>query len=334
MQRRESAKSSREEPGLRSSGANPRSRAHRTALVGLCLLGAALLASASAGQEATKSRPEDAPTSPVPQTVSLWPGVAPGSEQWKQAETRLGPTVVNVSTPTLTVYQPAASTATSTAVIIAPGGGFVGLSIDSEGHDVAKWLVARGITAIVLKYRTVQLEGHDAAQLGQSAGARFRAQLGNYALIDEDGKYGIADGIQAVKVVRAHAAEWGLSPDRIVFTGFSAGGMVTVFAALQPDARPNYAAPIYGAPISTVPKVPPQGLPPFFMAMAQDDTLAGPMIVALYDAVKAAGYKPEFHIFSSGGHGWGMRKQGKTSDHWIDEFYWWLEAQGLTRPAK
>jgi predicted esterase len=102
--------------------------------------------------------------------------------------------------------------------------------------------VARGLTAIVLKYRTVQLEGQDPVHLGQSAGARFRAQLGNYALIDEDGKYGVADGIQAVKVVRAHAAEWGLAPDRIVFTGFSAGGMVTVFTALEPDARPNYAA--------------------------------------------------------------------------------------------
>jgi acetyl esterase/lipase len=334
MQRQEAGTSSREEPGLRSIGANPRSRARRTALVGLWLLAAALPASASASQETTKSKPEDAPTSPVPQTVNLWPGVAPGSEQWEQAETRLGPTIVNVTTPTLTVHQPAPSIATGTAVIIAPGGGFVGLSIDSEGHDVAKWLVARGITAIVLKYRTVQLEGQDAAQLRQSAGARFRAQLGNYALIDEDGKYGIADGIQAVKVVRAHAAEWGFSPDRIVFTGFSAGGMVTVFTALQPDARPNYAAPIYGAPISAVPPIPPQGLPSFFMAMAQDDTLAGPMIVALYDAVKAAGYRPEFHIFSSGGHGWGMRKQGKTSDHWVDEFYWWLEAQGLTRPAK
>ena len=58
------------------------------------------------------------------------------------------------------------------------------------------------------------------------------------------------------------------------------------------------------------------------------------MIVALYDGIKAAAYKPEFHIYSSGGHGWCMRKQGKTSDHWIDEFYFWLDAQGLTRPAR
>jgi dipeptidyl aminopeptidase/acylaminoacyl peptidase len=70
------------------------------------------------------------------------------------------------------------------------------------------------------------------------------------------------------------------------------------------------------------------------MAMAQDDTLAGPYILQFYDALKAAGYKPEFHIYSSGGHGWGMRKQGQTSDHWIDEFYYWLEAQGLTRRVK
>jgi acetyl esterase/lipase len=159
------------------------------------------------------------------------------------------------------------------------------------------------------------------------------AQLNNHALIAEDGKYGVADGIQAVKVVRAHATEWGIAPDRIVFTGFSAGGMITELASIQPEARPNYAAPIYGATFPEVPPIP-QGVPPFFMAMAQDDTLAGPYIVRFYEALKSAGYKPEFHIYKSGGHGWGMRKQGTTSDHWIDEFYFWLEAQGLTHPPK
>jgi acetyl esterase/lipase len=297
------------------------------------LFPAILLTSATA-QEARTSGTEQAFTTKV---IDVWPGVAPGSEQWKQQETVLGSgnsrTIVNVTTPTLTVYQPAPSAATGTAVIIAPGGGFVNLSIDSEGHDVAKWLVARGVTAIVLKYRTVQIEGQDAAQLRQSAGARFGAQLRNLPLIDEDGKYGIADGIQAVRVVRAHAAEWGIRPDRVVFTGFSAGGMITAYTAIQPDARPNYAAPIYGAPIASIPPIP-QGLPPFFMAMAQDDNLAGQYILRFYEALKAAGNRPEFHIYNSGGHGWGMRKQNKTSDHWIDEFYYWLEAQGLTRPLK
>ncbi|MFZ0590511.1 MAG: hypothetical protein WAM39_08520 [Bryobacteraceae bacterium] len=84
------------------------------------------------------------------------------------------------------------------------------------------------------------------------------------------------------------------------------------FTAIQPDARPNYVAPIYGAPFPAVPPIP-QGLPPFFMAMAQD-TLVGAYIVHFYDPLKAAGYKREFHIYSSGGHGWGMRKQGTTSD--------------------
>ncbi len=302
-------------------------------LITLWLFPAILLTSAGA-QETRSSAPEQAPATKV---INLWPGVAPGSEQWKQQETVLGSgnnrTIMNVTTPTLTVYQPAPPAATGTAVIIAPGGGFVNLSIDSEGHDVAKWLVARGFTAIVLKYRTVQLEGQDAAQLGQSASARFGAQLRNIPLIDEDGKPGIADGIQAVKVVRAHAAEWGISPDRIVFTGFSAGGMITAYTAIQPDARPNYAAPIYGAPIASIPLIP-QGMPPLFMAMAQDDNLAGQYILRFYEALKAAGYRPEFHIYNSGGHGWGMRKQGRTSDHWIDEFYYWLEAQGLTRPLK
>lgn len=280
--------------------------------------------SSSSGQEVRKA--EQPRTSATPKTlINLWPAVAPGSEQWKQPETTLGSgdmqRIVNVTTPTLTAYLPDLSIATGTAVIIAPGGGFVFLGINSEGHDVAKWLVSRGIAAFVLKYRTVQLEGQNEAQLNQSGGARFGAQLRDHALIAEDGKYGIADGIQAVKVVRAQAAEWGISPNRIVFTGFSAGGMITEFTAIQPDARPNYAAPIYGAPFPDVPSIP-QGLPPFFMAIAQDDNLAGTYIVHFYDALKAAGYKPEFHIYNAGGHGWGMRKQGTTSDHWIDEFYY------------
>jgi len=310
----------------------------RKFFIALWLAAAVLLTSASAQDDTNKNKPELSPTaSTASKVVNLWPGVAPGSEDSKHAETILGSgnnrRIVNVTSPTLTVCTPAPSMANGTAVIIAPGGGFVALLIDSEGHDVAKWLVDRGFVAIVLKYRTVQLEGENEGQLNQSAGARFGAQLRNLDSIAEDGKYGIADGIQAVKVVRSHAAEWGVSPDRIVFTGFSAGGMITAYTAIQPDARPNYAAPIYGAPIPIVPPIP-QGLPPFFMAMAQDDTLAGAYIVRFYDDLKAAGYRPEFHIYNSGGHGWGMRKQGKSSDHWIDELYYWLDAQGLARPLK
>jgi acetyl esterase/lipase len=300
--------------------------------IALALIASCSLLSSSA-QEA-KSKPEQAAISTVtPKVINIWPGVAPGSEQWKQKETtiRSGPmqSIVNVTTPTLTAYLPDPARATGTAVIIAAGGGF--LFLGSE-KDVAEWLAARGIAAFDLRYRTAQLEGENEAQLDKAGRARFGAQLANHALILEDGKYGIADGIQAIKVLREHAAELGISPNRIVFMGFSAGGMITEYTAVNTDAssRPNYAAPIYGAPFPDVPPIP-KGVPPVFMEMAQDDNLAGPQIVAFYDALKAAGYKPEFHIYEHGGHGWSMRKQGTTSDHWLDEFYWWLEARGLTK---
>ncbi len=308
---------------------DPFSRMHLRSLVAFSLTIVFLLTIARA-QETNNSKPEQIA---APKVINIWPGVAPGSEQWKQKETtvHMGPmeSIVNVTTPTLTVYLPDPAKATGTAVIIAPGGGFLFLGTDT--HEVAEWLAARGIAGFVLKYRTAQLEGETEVQLGRAGGARFGAQLANHALIAEDGKYGIADGTQSIKVLRQHAAEFGISPDRIVFMGFSAGGSIAEFASVNPDvsARPNYAAPIYGAPFP-VPSIPKE-VPPFFMEMAQDDNLAGPQIVAMYDALKAAGYKPEFHLYEHGGHGWSMRKQGTTSDHWIEEFYWWLEAHGLTR---
>ena len=313
------------------------SRKHRTSLLALFLMAAVSLAAVNA-QETNNGKPAQSTTPALaPKVINIWPGVAPGSEQWKQKEATIsaGPmqSIVNVTTPTLTANLPDPAKATGTAVIIAPGGGFIFLGTDT--HEIAEWLAARGIAGFVLKYRTAPLQGETDAQLGQSGGARFGAQLNNHVLILEDGKYGIADGIQAIKVVREHAAEFGVSPDRIVFMGFSAGGMITEYTAVNPDAsaRPNFAAPIYGAPFPDVPPIP-KGVPPVFMEMAQDDMLAGPQIVAFYDAMKAAGYKPEFHIYEHGGHGWSMRKQGTTSDHWLDEFYWWLEAHGLTKPSK
>jgi len=309
----------------------------RTKLRTLVLMSAGFLTAASAQDSNGNKAEQFQAFTGTPKVINVWAGVAPGSEGWKQKETTLGSgpmqRIVNVTTPTLTAYLPEPSKATGTAVIIAPGGGFIFLGTDT--HEIAEWLAARGIAAFVLKYRTAPLAGGNDAELDKAGGARFGAQLNDHALIAEDGKYGIADGIQSIKVVRAHAAEWGILPDRIVFMGFSAGGMITEYTAVQPDerARPNYAAPIYGAPFPAPPPIP-KGLPPFFMEMAQDDNLAGPYIVAFYDALKAAGYKPEFHIYEHGGHGWTMRQQATTSDHWLDEFYWWLETHGLTQPHK
>ncbi len=259
-----------------------------------------------------------------PPVLKLWPGVAPGSEKWTQQEkavenTPLGTVIFNVVTPTLTPYLPERAKATGTGVIVAPGGAFVALAIDLEANEVARWLQARGIAAFVLKYRIVEKKGD-----GIPAGLNM----------DEAGQYGIADGIQALKVVRQHAAEWGLSPDRIGFLGFSAGAMVASGTLLQPDpaARPSFAAMIYGGPFGVLPAIPAK-LPPIFLAWAQDDPQAREPVARFYGALVAAGHKPEAHIFSAGGHGFGLKKQGTTSDHWIDEFYDWLAAQGLTKPA-
>src|SRR5215471_19772538 len=135
------------------------------------------------------------------QVVNIWPGPAPGSENWTQKErtvsdTPIGTVVFNVVTPTLTPYLPDRNKATGTGVIIAPGGAFVALAIDLEGNKVAQWLQEKGIAAFVLKYRIMEKR-----QEGIPTGMNM----------DEAGKYGIADGIQALKVVRQHAAEWGVS---------------------------------------------------------------------------------------------------------------------------
>jgi acetyl esterase/lipase len=261
------------------------------------------------------------PSGQAQQVVNVWPTVAPGSEHWMQQEqtienTPLGTVVINVVTPTLTVYLPESTRATGTGVIVAPGGAFVALAIELEGHSVARWLQERGIAAFVLKYRTVE-----------------KRQPGIPAMdMDTAGRYGIADGIQALRVARQHAREWGLAPDRIGVLGFSAGGMVASGALLQPDAgaRPNFAGLIYGAPFGAMPPIP-SVLPPVFLAWAQDDAVGKDPVVRFYSALLAAGTRPEAHVFAAGGHGFGLRQQGTTSDHWIEAFYNWLGAEGFTR---
>lgn len=255
-------------------------------------------------------------------TLRLWPGVAPGSEHWAQKEqveknTPVGTVIIDVTTPTLTAYLPERAKATGTAVIIAPGGAFVALAIDREGNDVARWLQSRGIAAFVLKYRVIEKRGE-----------------GIPADLDPDraSRYGIADAVQALKLVRQHAAEWGIARGRIGYLGFSAGAMIASGVLLQanPAERPDFAALVYGAPFGTMPTIPPR-LPPVFMAWAKDDTVARTAAARFRDALEAAGDRPEAHIYASGGHGFGMSRQGTSSDRWIEAFYVWLSALPLSR---
>jgi acetyl esterase/lipase len=252
------------------------------------------------------------------QTIPIWPGIAPGSEHWTQKRTvyentPVGTVVMNTVTPTITAYLPDRAHATGTGVIIAPGGAFVALAVGLEGADVAHWLQQRGIAAFVLEYRTVEKRSDGVPDMDQDTAAR----------------YGIADAIQALKVVRQHSKQWNVAPDRIGIMGFSAGGMVASGALLQPDAaaRPSFAALIYGAPFGVMPSVPAK-LPPVFMAWAQDDQIARKFMARFRDTLVAAGDRPEVHVYSAGGHGFGMKHQGTTSDHWVDDFYAWLQAKG------
>lgn len=258
-------------------------------------------------------------------TVDIWPGVAPGSEKWTYSEKAIdkspaGPIVVNVAKPTLTAYLPDKKKATGTGVIIAPGGAFVTLAIDIEGRDVARWLQEKGIAAFVLKYRLME--------------QRPGGAMPSMADMDAAGKFAAADGVQALKVVKQRAAEWGVSPDKIGIVGFSAGATVATTPLLGDAAgRPAFVGLIYGGPFGG-PGAVPANLPPIFLAWAQNDPIGANTTAKMYEALKASGQNPEAHIYVSGGHSFGLKKQGLTSDHWIESFYYWLEAQGFTKAAK
>lgn len=268
--------------------------------------------------------------------IRLYPGAAPGSEKWMHQEKEyFSPiwntqVVTNVVNPTLTLYTPDAATANGTAIIICPGGGFHALSINSEGVDVAKWLAAKGVTTFVLKYRLVPT--------GEDGVKELMGKMGNLKKFDEDNAavvpMAVADGFAAVSYVRKHATEFSIAPNRIGLMGFSAGGTVTASVLLQysAESRPDFAAPIYPY-MGAVKEAPvPADAPPLFVLAATDDQLGlAPDSVHLYSKWLAAKKPAELHLYSKGGHGFGMRKQNLPSDQWIERFGDWLGLQGLLK---
>lgn len=275
----------------------------------------------------------------MPDEIALWPDGAPGSENWSQQEKEYvfdkpWPHRVtrNVTDPTLTVFLPDPAVATGTGVVICPGGAHHFLSVDHEGYDVAGWLNACGIAAFVLKYRVIETPDADAEFLEARAWIGEPGRL--KALLGAHWPLALADGQQAVRVVRRRAAQWGLKDDRIGIMGFSAGGHVSVGVALEGDAdsRVDFLAPIYGALWEDV--VVPEDAPPLFTALASDDAIAVEPCVALFRAWHGAGRPAEIHIYAQGGHGFGMFGQGLPSDGWIERFYEWLQAQGLVNRSR
>jgi acetyl esterase/lipase len=265
------------------------------------------------------------PSGSEPEVLNIWPGAAPGTT-WTGAERKLGagePVYTDVTVPTVTVIRPRNGRATGAAMIVCPGGGFQALVFSSEGTKVAEWLAARGVTAFVLKYR-VHFTGNT-PQSGPRSQAQFDEQE---RALSPARQIAIADAIQAVHYLRANAARFGISADRIGMMGFSAGAMTTMGTVLNSAAadRPDLAASVYG---SMEDKAPPADGPPVFVAAAANDPQVPPAkSIGIYTAWRSANLPVELHIYERGGHGFGMLKHQTTSDHWTDDFEVWLASHG------
>ena len=271
-----------------------------------------------------------------PITFKLWPDGPPTSMVAKSENTvkliqsygGVGrDRVSDVSDPTMTVYLPEKPNGAS--VIVAPGGGFVFLSYAHEGTQVCEWLNSLGVTAVLLKYRTPTRDERETFELP------------------------VQDAQRAMGLVRQHAAEWKLDPKRVGLLGFSAGANLAGHAAWDRGTRtypqlpelddprgPDFLVFIYGGGfLDTNDKSKfrtgfsiPADAPPAFLLVAHDDG-ANPVEAArLYLEYKKLNLSAELHICSKGGHGFGMRQDGKPINDWPKRCAEWMKIQGFLEP--
>jgi acetyl esterase/lipase len=270
--------------------------------------------------------------------IPLYKGAAPGFENVSRKEqwARVADDYVarNVTSPTLTPFLPEKGKATGAAVIVVPGGGFQVLAMKNEGIDVARFLAERGIAAFVLKYRiqpTPESEAEMQAEMARMMGGGARLPADRPPPLAPP--FALDDAQQALRMVRSRAAEWSVDPARVGMIGFSAGAMTTLATALRndPAARADFIGTVYG-PLASVQV--PQPTPALFAAIAADDPLIGTGDFGLIKAWRDAKAPVEFHLYERGGHGFGMRQQGLTSDLWAEQFHAWMSARGLLKPKK
>jgi acetyl esterase/lipase len=248
------------------------------------------------------------------------------SEAWQTT------VVTNVSEPSLTVFQPSEDKKNGTAVIIAPGGGLFGLSINSEGIDVAQWLVAKGVTAFVLKYRLVPTGVDGTVEISEEWGRDLEAMMQK---VGEVLPYSVQDGLSAIAYVRENAEKYGVEKDKIGFMGFSAGGAVTMGVGYSFNTlnRPDFLVPVYPWTTAMPVQTPADHAPPVFIVCATNDGIdLAPGAVDLYLSYLDQGIPAELHMYSRGDHGFGMKIQGLPSDGWIERFYEWAVTERLIIP--
>ncbi|MFZ2997007.1 alpha/beta hydrolase [Sphingobium sp.] len=255
-------------------------------------------------------------------------GVPEVSDKLTSGETM----IYDVSEPTLELFRPAPGRANGTAMIIAPGGGFLALGYTFGGTDIAKALAARGIAAFVLKYRTIRsgdgpMRMPD-VHMKEMELVMARAKDGTPVEMPPFAgePHAVEDGARAMTIVRQRASEWGVDPHRIGLIGFSAGAYLAADLAIGDVAsRPDFVGLMYGGLRTPVPA----GAPPAFIAGAADDEYQPEDPVLLYNAWRQAGAAAELHSYERGGHGFDLRQQGTTSDYWFDEFIWWMQSRGF-----
>lgn len=261
--------------------------------------------------------------------LPLWPAGAPNSNGLTGTEEDLeGGRVANVIKPSITVYK--ADKPNGVAIIMCPGGGYARLAMNHEGHDMAPWLNAQGITYIVLKYRMPN--GHYEVPL--------------------------SDAEQAIRLVRQHAKEWNIRPDRIGIMGASAGGHLAASLATlysSNETRPDFQILFYPV-ISMVPGVthggsrqnllgnnPSQELedkytlekqvnahtPQAFIMLSADDGAVPPANgIHYFEALLQHQVPATLHVYPTGGHGWGFRDAFTYKRQWTSELEKWLR-EGL-----
>jgi acetyl esterase/lipase len=276
------------------------------------------------------------PASPDP--MPLWPGEAPGEKGDVGEEKDLtkpkdglvgGRSVIrlgNVSKPTLTLYRPPKEKDTGASVVVCPGGGYSILAMDLEGTEVCEWLASIGVTGILLKYRVPARKGSE----------KHTAAL--------------QDAQRSMGLVRFHAKEWNLDPNRVGILGFSAGGHLSAMASTAYETRtypavdgadlescrPDFAVLIYPAwlvvkddvtKLSSEFKVTPK-TSPTFIVMTQDDPIKVECAVGYGLALKNAHVPVELHLYPKGGHGYGLRPSPNDVTRWPERAAEWMKTQG------
>jgi acetyl esterase/lipase len=234
--------------------------------------------------------------------------------------------VQNVVRPTLRIFLPPKEKANGTAIVLEPGGGWETIVEGLEGGPVADSLTAHGITVFMLRYRLLKTIDNFLYTKDKKSGLEPSTRLQDYTKLKA---LDLDDIKAAMKYVRSHASEYGIQSNKVGVMGFSAGAFnVTVLATeYDPDTRPDFVAPIYGAIDSFTVQ---QDAPPVFLAHASDDKLVPvERSIHFYQEWIKSGRQAEMHIFAKGGHGFGVTQKGFPVDHWIGMFFQWLKSEGM-----